>query len=887
MKLHDLLHLISGPTNLYQNASEILYKDLCQTFSSIDSLLDLFAAFRATVARGVIDGDSAHGVYVRKRCLGFDQLGFDAVGRFWEACCDYIQLEEYPSNGEVAGVDNSEAASFGVSERVKRLGSIDSCPSDEMRLGSDEKDYNDGNDSFASALDMDTTNDGHDHDGGIGDANAFTYKNRNAKATTSQSSWPLAPKQISRSLLQKCHDIDSQKDPIPHHKLESLLYNILQENPELTLAHYLRFLNCAQYGERVGALEHFHRYFDYAMIQERKERLAMPVLPESTNGNTNANAPGGNSANANQSNASGNGNDSGQSNSKQGNVVQYVTIVLASLFHKLGNNEMANMATLEAIKVAQQSGDEACLAYALGWLHATSSSDGDGGNVNDLDVMDRNQGDLLDRASVRGRQYNLHSLVAGTSLHRAGRSGNQLLQAWENVASATASTAQAMNAIGNNTYLHDVPTRVVGGAGMDRGVFQIVAQQHMVGAGLWQSVGRHNYAHATNQLAMHCYDDQMAIERLAGIVSEVASSVLYGSESDKLLFSATVDASEAVARPLCSTLDRLRSLSGKKKKQRTMKIVNVNLYERALEKIRSAKRQNPFAFGVNCYQSSAQIILESSIRKAQVHSAQCYELFLHNHALATGKEDRKLLVQAWGLSCMLLCQKGDWDAAKDMISNTIIPFCQKHGMNFFHCHFLLQLVMIHFETCPENPTCAIPILLECLALSEEYSIDPIHSSALSMMARMQLELDNVERAKSIMKAAMPVILQHCHVYFHGQAWLTLAKCTLSDLKDQEAPKTSSFDVSQCESLFKRALVELKHATDAFEKLQDVIQLREVYYLTAHVCNSLGECSMNDKFRSISMRNRDASAQKFLDCNRKIVSSVGPSWHDALADIVQR
>lgn len=94
--------------------------------------------------------------------------------------------------------------------------------------------------------------------------------------------------------------------------------------------------------------------------------------------------------------------------------------------------------------------------------------------------------------------------------------------------------------------------------------------------------------------------------------------------------------------------------------------------------------------------------------------------------------------------------------------------------------------MIYFETSPENPTCVIPTLLECLALSEEHAIDPMHASALSLLSRMHFEMDNIERARAIMKAAMPVILLHCHVFFQGASWLILAKCTLSEVKDAKS-----------------------------------------------------------------------------------------------------
>ena len=234
ISLRAFLDLIAGQNNLYHHVSKFLLEDLYQTVSSIDSIIDLFSVLRATVAKGVIDGDSAHGIYVRKRCLGFDQLGFGSVGRFWEACVDYVEC----------------ASEWDADLKDQKMDSLYPCPSDE------EKDV--------AAKDSDVCS-----------------KSR---------SWPLAPSQISRTMMQQCRELDQQIDSFNFDEMELQLQDILSENPELTLAHFLRFLNCANHGERVGAHEHFHRYFDYAMIQERKHRLAMPNLPEESNASNNTNA---------------------------------------------------------------------------------------------------------------------------------------------------------------------------------------------------------------------------------------------------------------------------------------------------------------------------------------------------------------------------------------------------------------------------------------------------------------------------------------------------------------------------------------------------------------------------------------------------------------------
>ena len=75
------------------------------------------------------------------------------------------------------------------------------------------------------------------------------------------------------------------------------------------------------------------------------------------------------------------------------NVVQYSAIVLAAIYHSFCDDDLANIATEEAVRVAQESGDGACLAYALGWLHATN---GDGNNDN----RNTGGGDLLSCAST-------------------------------------------------------------------------------------------------------------------------------------------------------------------------------------------------------------------------------------------------------------------------------------------------------------------------------------------------------------------------------------------------------------------------------------------------------------------------------------------------------
>jgi hypothetical protein len=621
-------------------------------------------------------------------------------------------------------------------------------------------------------------------------------------------------------MMQLCRDLNCHREfQCTTDELELHLQHVLNENPELTLAHFARFLNCVNHDERVGALEHFHRYFDYAMIQERKDRLVSPVaavVPERGNAST------------------GDVNDHQgvtRKSSQKRNLAQYVTIVLAALFQKLGYDDMALMASREAIKVAQQSGDGACLAYALGWIHSLSLSD-------PRNKKDRLQS--LERAFTRSGDYDLSSLIAGTSFQRASHyvydieNDNNFRNlatseristrfcpssTWEAIAAASANRPRAMNTVGHTIYLHDVATNL---SSFSQGgnISRLFSQQHVVGSGVWQSVGRSNFALISNQVSMHCYDSQMSQQSLQDIASNIVTSAICGSSPQGLHQSiCTVD-----------NLNRLRTKTKKSDYKLTEEESKRDIYTHALRTLHRIKNQsNVFVDKVSLCAIS-QICLQSLSQKLHVHQAESYEIVLQSYALASTSRNTKDLIQTMCSSCLLLCRKSMFEDARDMIKSVILPFCEKHGQHFFRCFFLLQLTMINLETCGDDPTFAIPCALDCLALSEEFSIDSIHASALALLSRIEFEMGNIERSKAMIDSSMPVLLKHAQQFFIGHAWMTLAKCTLAENCGVGAPSRIKY--------LQRALFQLQRSAECFVKICDVLSSREAYYLIAQVCDKL-------------------------------------------------
>lgn len=818
MPLADFLRIVAGRDGQYYNVAKFLLDDLSQTASSIDSLFDLYSALRSTIAKGCIDSESAHGIYVRKRCLGFEKLQFDSVGRFWEALVAYV---EAASSWDSCYHDRNKSDTKEFKERP----SLDEYDEEKCRL-EDE------------AIDPD--------------------------CCFETATWPLSPQQVSRTMMQLCRDLNRHREfHCTKEELELHLQHVLSENPELTLAHFARFLNCVNHDERVDSLEHFHRYFDYAMIQERKDRLMSPVVgPERGNATTNSN---------NNMNLNGDGNHQGTitRSLQKRNLAQYVTIVLAALFHKLGYGDMALMASREAIKVAQQSGDGACLAYALAWIQSLSL-------CNPINKKDRLQS--LERAFTASGDYDLSSLIAGSAFQRAINYVYDMVNdnnfrnlatserisrkfcpssTWEAIAAASANRPLGMNTVGHSVYLHDVATNLSSfsnGGNMSR----VFTQQCLVGSGLWQSVGRSNFSHISSQVSMHCYDSQMSRQSVHDIASNVVTSVMCGSSPLGFQSVCTVD-----------NLNRLRCKTKKSECKLAEEESKRDIYTNALKTLDRVRNQRGDYIDQETICAISQICFQSLSQKLHVHQAESYQVFLQSYALASSRRNIKDLIQSMWSSCLLLCRKGMFEESRDVITSVIIPFCEKHGQNFFRSFFLLQLIIINLETCGDDPTYAIPCALDCLALSEELSIDSIHASALALLARIQFELGNIDRAKAMIESSMPILLKHAHQHFIGHAWMTLAKCALAESCAMDGPNRIN--------LLQSALFQLQRSAECFVKICDECSSREAYYLIAHVC---------DKLPFHRDLKNDAS-RTFISLSRKKSSSVLPRSFDFLSHMFMK
>lgn len=135
-----------------------------------------------------------------------------------------------------------------------------------------------------------------------------------------QQNWTLSPEQMEGTVLEQCLISTSLKGA-DFDEMQANLQRVLDHNPELPAAHFLRFLLCLQSGERVGAMDALHQYMDYALTVDGGE-----------------------------------------------DILQFAAILKAALHQEFGEHQLVASATEESVRVAQQSQDAGAVAFALGWL---------------------------------------------------------------------------------------------------------------------------------------------------------------------------------------------------------------------------------------------------------------------------------------------------------------------------------------------------------------------------------------------------------------------------------------------------------------------------------------------------------------------------------------
>ena len=760
---------------LGRHAAELLVDTLTMASESVDALMDLFESLKGAIHEGLVDATSLHGLYLRQFCLGFDELSFEAAILLWQAlreCVSAIQQKGW---------------------------------ADETQKSTDETPTS------------------------IGDSDSGAW------------SWPLSTEQMQSMLRHDCLDFemnrggdnsdDSSSPPAPTGKrtqysfeqVEVYIRKMLKNDPELPAAHFLRYLNCLRHGERVGALDALHEYFDHSMV---KRSVDSSLLDATT----------------------------GSRNSKD--ILQFSAILLAMTHSSFGDSNLALLATEEAVRVAQQSKDAACVAFALGWLYEHNGH----GTAERRELLRRcasraSQGQL--RLLNAGAQLTLakHALQGGNS-SGAGTSGPSVTStvvdeqmegasqegswttSWNHLLQVVAEpSTDNSGALDRPTYLSQNPNEVLEG----------MALQRLVSAGIWDSLGMPAMGKWASKAALN-QEEQLSYEDLLAAIQNISRCALYGSPP--------------TARKTMG-FGRQRGASSSQQNQDDPSCS----YARAVSAIlllRNELRLEGNELEEPILQSLALIFHEWAVNRGDLDDAMALQTMLDSYVHPGLQNKEQLYADIRMQKYLYFCRTQNWERAKE-IGTSLVQYCKDKGLLKIQARMQIRMAMSELEADRKQFTTALSPLLEALALCEKWEMHGLHAVAMSILAQVFLRLQNPERAIAIINATLPTLIQREHIYYQAEAYLTLSKAHLK-LKSPNAEKRR----------FQQALHGLDKSMYLFEECQDRHRLREVYYLQAQIHSKLSNTSK-----------RDAMAEKFvkLGGGASRCSAVNTSLLDALSNPV--
>lgn len=714
----DLVPWLKQMRQQVPEVCHLLMDTLTMACESVDSLVDLMESLRVAISEGLVDAVSAHGVFLRQICLGFEELSFESVTLLWQHLKD-------------------------------QLG--------QLRI----------------------------------ENNNYYYKPLN-------SSWPLSTEQMERMLRQDCLNLehgttdDTNHTNISHpnknhnrsfESVELEIRSILEKDPELPAAYFLRFLNCLKHGERVGALDALHQYFDHAMVQHTSPK----------------------------------------------DILQFSAILLAVTHSSFGDKGLALMATEEAVRVAQQSKDAACVAFALGWLF---ENNGHG-------TAERRE--LLKRCATRAGQGRLRPLVAGSNLalakHYLEEDRRTPAAAWNSLfeVNSEPTTDPNLPNVDRPTYMPPLPKEAM----------ESLARQQLVAAGIWDAFGMPALSGLSSIVALNGHND-LSSEDVLTAIQNVSRLALYGTPSNllsggKLDLESPSEGHDCVYAKAISTLMQLRQHF-------------------------SPSNSN---FDDSFLHNTALLLHEWAVNRGDLDDAKALEIVLDSYLHPGLANFDQLRVDIGMQKCLLLCREQNWEKAREL-GSCMLEICQVKMLKSHRARLLIQLAILQLESNPKEFISAVPPLLEALSLCESCEMHGLHAAALSVLSKVFLRLLNPKRSLSLLRATIPTLQTREHVWFQADAFLTEAKCHL------QLANTSKASMSK--KRFQAAITGLGKSQELFVRCQDFLRLREVLYLQARVFSLLGKVNERE---AVSKRFTDIC--EYLRSRSCAKTSCASSILDALVD----
>jgi tetratricopeptide (TPR) repeat protein len=638
-----------------------------------------------------------------------------------------------------------------------------------------------------------------DQPGGEGDGSL----DRIPTPTLTPPQWCLSSDQLVESLQRELE----RGTEITSHEGRDALRLLLQHHPDIPVAHFLQFLASMETGDVETAMSSLHQYLDRSILA--------PTCGSSAASNTNP--------------------------------LEFAATVMAFMYSAFGNPGVALAATEEAVRVAHQQApnqDVSSVAFALGWLGLLRNESSKGGNTL------HQARELIHRSFEHATDSNLRSLAAGASFVEsrllALSPHHHPSLAWIPLTQALTDNGAKLD--GSTTSGMDRPTQTNDGTNGDE-VSRLLGRQSLVASGIWHVLGNEPMSELMSQSLL-----QAGLENQGQLVPpDIAVAV------QNMARCCTVGFVGGIA-------DSLRAVSIESQLEMPFNFLdgtNPCVYARALRKLVGLR----MLFGLNVqgvFLNEIGILRhEWAVRRGEFLLAESLSDAMMSHLSPRMPSYWAAVLDVRSQIAWRLSRQDRFVEALSLLRQLIIE-CRNRGNDVArYGRLLLQQSWILLESNPGSFCRALEPLLECVTISDAHDMNGLHAAALSLLGQVHLRMKNPVRAIAIIEAALPTLLQHEHVWWQAEAYLTLSKCQLRGAKKQRG-RISMSGISPVDNRYLNlASRALERSESLFRLCEDCLRLRETYYLQARVFDSLNRVGS----RNAAAKNFVVVSQHLQQANR--------------------
>ncbi|KAK9151069.1 hypothetical protein Syun_009378 [Stephania yunnanensis] len=759
--------------------------DLFNLFSGLQSVLGGNGARFGLDDSILLDPNSQLGIFVRRCILAFNQLSFEGVchlltniGTYCKespaSCSTYQSLQD-------DDFDND-------SEELKAF--------DHLLFGkiiADSKVLSGLNHDKERYFDVSSSNDGL----GTDDYSGSLFLRTN---------W-----QVQGYLREQADLIEKHGSSYPFNAFESILNRLKKLAPELHRVHYLRYLNTLYHDDYLASSENLLRYFDYSAGAEGID-IALSSFPGMSFGR-----------------------------------YEIALLCLGMMHCHFGHPKQALEVLSEAVQVSQQHNDDTCLSYTLATICNLLSEIGilnASGMIGSSSMVAATFGSslsiqqqllvLLTRSLKRAESLKLTRLVAANHLAMAKFDLTHV--------------KRPLLSFGPKSSLNlkTCPSNVL--------------KELRLSSYLLSEFGSDG--------APLTIDGAFSTTWLKNLKKPMASSIFLhenelGSRNNTFQYDAQPSPIHGSVLHLAGSSYLLRAtaweLYGSAPLARMNALVNVTCFADAsssadvelgyVKLIQSLAIFKGYTEAFNALKVAEDKFISVSKSRIQILKLQ----LLHDHALHQGNlklaqrvcdelgvlassvtgVDMELKADACLRHARTLLSANQYGQAA-AAARSLFFMCHKFNLQVVNATTLLLFAEIHKRS--GSAVLGLPYALASLSFCQSFNLDLLEATATLTLAELWLSLgsDHAKRALTLVNRALPIIFGHGGLELCSRAYMTVAKCYLSD------PSFSVYDDPEI------VLDPLRQASEELEVLEFHELAAEAFYLKAMVFNKLGRLEERDE-----------------------------------------